>query len=138
MSINIFCYNVLCFIVPINSTSLVANPLNSHYKVGSNITLSCYVTEPNSSLIDINTTLNMKWSFYKSTSNNYTSHSYNENFTYNLTNVNLSDAGKYNCSYYLTSTTDDFYIKPSDVKTEVTNVAIKSECMLFLKIIFFW
>ena len=120
---------MLCFIhvVPINSTSLVINDLNSHYEVGSTIILSCYVTEPNLSLVDINTTVHIKWSSH----NDYTIHSFNNNFTYSLANVSgLSDAGEYSCSYYLTSATENFYIKPSDVKTKVTNVTMKSECCL--------
>ena len=106
---------------------MVINDLNSHYEVGSAIILSCYVTEPNLSLVDINTTVHIKWSSH----NEYTIHSFNNNFTYNLANVSgLSDAREYSCSYYLTSATENFYIKPSDVKTKVTNVTMKSECSL--------
>ena len=125
-----FASYVLCFIVPVNSTFLVTNSLNSHYEVGNNLTLSCYVTEPNLPLIDINTTLNIKWSSHKNTTNNYTVHPYNNKFTHNLTNVSLSDAGEYSCSYYLTSATDNFYIKPSDVKAKLNIIKIKSECCL--------
>ena len=109
---------------------MVANSLNSHYEVGSNLTLSCYVTQPNLPFIDINTTLNIKWSSRKNAINNYTVHPYNNKFTHNLTNVSLSDAGEYICSYYLTSATDNFYVKPSDVKEKVNNIKIKSECCL--------
>ena len=49
---------------------------------------------------------------------------------YTLTNIRLSDAGEYNCTYYLNSTTNNPYIIPSDVRTGVTNVIIKSEFVL--------
>ena len=109
---------------------MVADSLNSHYEVGSNLTLFCNVTEPNSSLINIETKLNIKWSSHKNTIKNYTVYPYNNKFTYKLTNVSLSDAGEYSCSYFLTSATDNFYIEPSDFKAKVNNIKIKSECCL--------
>ena len=101
--------------------------LQPHYEVGSNVTLTCFVTKPNPHHVDINTTVNIQWSSHKRTSNQYSIYSYNENFNHNLTQLKLSDAGEYNCSYYLTSTDSDPYIKQSDVKTEPTNVTIKSK-----------
>ena len=114
-------------LVPINGTSLIFHPLKSYYEVGSDITLSCYVTNINSTLVDIDTAINIKWSSQKKNLSETSVHRYNENFTYILTNVALSYAGNYNCTYYLASTTDNPYIKPSDVRTGVTNVTIKSE-----------
>ena len=121
--INCFCY----FIVPINSTSLVLNDLQPHYEVGSNVTLTCFVTKSNPHHVDINTTVNIKWSSHKRTSNQYSSHSYNENLNHILTKLKLSDAGEYNCSYYLTSTTNNLYIKQSNVNANTTHVTIKSK-----------
>ena len=116
-----------CFIVPISSTSLVLNILQPHYEVGSNVTLTCFVTKPNPHHVDIHTTVNIRWSSHKRTSNQYSIYKYNQNFSYTLNNLKLSDAGEYNCSYYLTSTDSDPYIKQSDVKTEASNVTIKSK-----------
>ena len=115
------------YLVPINSTSLVLSPTDYFYGVGRNVALFCYVTEPNSSLVDIDTIMNIKWSPQEQ----YSIHPYNKNFNYSLTNIKLSDAGEYKCTYYLTSTTNNPYIKPSNVRTGVTNVTIKSE---FIKI----
>ena len=120
--INCFCY----IIVPINSTSLVLNALQSHYEVGSNVTLTCSVTKPNPHHVDIDTTVNIQWSSKKNPLKQYNTHSYNKGFTHTLDNVKLSDAGEYNCSYYLTSANDNPYIKPSDIKMEATSVTIKS------------
>uniref|UniRef100_A0A1X7SEW6 Ig-like domain-containing protein n=1 Tax=Amphimedon queenslandica TaxID=400682 RepID=A0A1X7SEW6_AMPQE len=112
-------------LVPINSTSLVLKPTKPYYEVGSDVTLSCKVTEPNSPLVDINTTANIKWNSNKNIYQQYSFHRYNSYFNHTLTNIKLSDAGEYNCTYYLTGTTDNPYIIPSDVRTGVTNVTIE-------------
>ena len=120
------CYTSL--LVPISSTSLVLSALQPYYEVGSSVTLTCSVTEPNPSHhVDIDTTVNIQWSSYKKTSNNYSIYSYNENYNHTFTKLKLSDAGKYNCSYYLTSTADNFYVRQSDVKTKGINVTVKSK-----------
>ena len=102
-------------------------PTEFYFEVGTEVTLSYKVTEPNSLLVDIHTTVNIKWSSNKNISQQYSIYPYNSYFNYTLTNIKLSDAGEYNCTYYLTSTTDSPYIKPSDVRTRVTNVTVKSE-----------
>ena len=102
-------------------------PTNSYYEVDSNVTLSCKIIEPNSPLVDINTTVNIKWSSNKNIYQQCSIHPYNRYFNHTLTNIKLSDAGEYNCTYYLNSTTDNPYIKPSDVRKGVTNVTVKSE-----------
>ena len=124
--------NILYYyiVVPVERTSLVLNALQPHYEVGSNVTLTCFVTKPNPHHVDINTTVNIQWSSHKRTLDNYYIHSYNKNFSHSLIHLKLSDAGEYNCSYYLTSATDNLYIKPSDVKTNVTNVTVKSKLEL--------
>ena len=101
-------------------------PTEFYYEVGTDVTLSCKVTEPNSLLVDISTSVNIKWSSNKNISQ-YSIHPYNSYLNHTLTNIKLSDAGEYNCTYYLNSTTDNPYIKPSDVRTGVTSVTIKSE-----------
>ena len=102
-------------------------PTESYYEVGNKVTLSCKVTDPNSPLVNVDTTANIKWSSNKNISQQYSIHPYNVYFNHTLTNIKLSDAGEYNCTYYLNSTTDNPYIIPSDDMTGVTNVTIKSE-----------
>ena len=77
--------------------------------------------------------MNIKWSPNKNISQQYSTHSYNKYFNHTLTNIKLSDAGEYNCTYYINSSNP--YIIPSDVRTEVTNVTIKSELLLLLLIL---
>lgn len=60
-------------------------------------------------------------------SSQYTDHYYNKNFTLPLNSLKLSDAGEYNCSYYLTSESVNPFIKASDVRTGMNRVNIKSE-----------
>lgn len=60
-------------------------------------------------------------------SSQYTEHYYNKNFPLPLNSLKLSDAGEYNCSYYLTSESFNPFIKASGVRTGVTNINIKSE-----------
>ena len=119
----------LTFIVPVRSTSIFINTLQSFYEVSSNITLWCFVTEPNSSFIDINTTLKIQWSSQKESVglDSYHTHTYSKKFEHILSNITLSDAGVYNCSYYITSTEDNSFVIQSNTGSEITNVTIKSE-----------
>ncbi|XP_019857657.1 PREDICTED: uncharacterized protein LOC105314346 [Amphimedon queenslandica] len=111
--------------IPIHSTSLILNPIPSYYEVGNKVTLSCKVTEPNSPLVDIDTAVNIKWSSNTIVNQQYSIYPYKKYFNYTLTNIKLSDAGEYSCTYYLNSTTNNPYIIPSDVRTGVTIVTIK-------------
>uniref|UniRef100_A0A1X7V1J9 Ig-like domain-containing protein n=1 Tax=Amphimedon queenslandica TaxID=400682 RepID=A0A1X7V1J9_AMPQE len=111
-------------IIPISSTSLVLKSTESYYEAGTKVTLSCKVTEPDSPLVNVDTTVNIKWSPNKNIPQ-YSNHSYSKYFNYTLNNIKLSDAGEYNCTYYLNTTTDNPYIIPSDVRTGVTDVTIK-------------
>ena len=114
-------------LVPISSTSLVLSALQSHYEVGSNVTLTCFVTNSNPHHVDIDTTVNIQWSSQNNSLKQSHIHSYNKGFNHTLTQLKLSDAGEYKCSYYLTSTNDNPYIKQSEFNTGVTTVMIKSE-----------
>ena len=126
VSRKLFKFLLLCYsLVPINNTSLVLNALQSHYEVGSNVTLTCFVTNSNPHHVD--TTVNIQWSSQNNSLKQSHTHSYNRGFTHTLTQIKLSDAGEYKCSYYLTSANDSPYIKQSEVNIGVTTVIIKSE-----------
>uniref|UniRef100_A0A1X7V1Q4 Uncharacterized protein n=1 Tax=Amphimedon queenslandica TaxID=400682 RepID=A0A1X7V1Q4_AMPQE len=106
-----------------SNISLVRSPKESYYKVNNSVILSCKVAEPDPTLVDVETTAMVKWDSSNNISQQYSAHSYNEYLNHTLNNIKLSDAGEYNCTYYLNSTNP--YIIPSDVRTEVTNVTIK-------------
>ena len=59
-------------------------------------------------------------------SSQYTVHNYNKNFPLPLNSLKLSDAGEYNCSYYLTSESVNPFIRTTDANTGVTTIRIKS------------
>ena len=100
--------------------------------IGTNIILTCSAKYPNSSLIDVATNMNIQWL----NSSDHTLHSYTglndyteHTLKYTISNVNLSDAGQYNCSLFIDTTMD--HIKSSDTKTASTNVVLVSKCMKF-------
>ena len=74
------------------------------YIAGSDITLSCSVTYPYSSYIDIDTNLTLQW--FNSSNHTLSSstiiNDYNEHtLTYTINNMSLSDAGQYTCSFLI-------------------------------------
>ena len=81
------------------------------------------------SLIDVNTTLKIQWSSQKESVglDSYRTHTYSKKFEHILSNVNLSDAGVYNCSYYITSRENNSFVIQSNTESEIINVTIKSE-----------
>ena len=107
--------------------SLIIAPVKSYYEAGSNITLSFCVTEPTLSLIDINTTVDIMWLSHKNLSSHFFSQNFNELFDYTINNSKLSDAGEYYCTYYLTSTNRNPYIKQGIPITKITNITLKSK-----------
>ena len=103
--------------------------LKSHYEVASSVTLSCSVTYPQSDLIDVATNMMLQWS-------NYSNHVLNVSvgpltdyatLHYTINNVKLSDAGKYNCSSFINTTTNNPFILTSDTMTNMVNVSINSK-----------
>ena len=98
------------------------------YGIGSFINLTCIVTYPNSSLLDIDTNVNIQWL----NSFNHTLHSYTglndyteHTLNYTISNVKLSDAGQYTCQYSVSSNSS--FVITSDVMRGVTDVSIQSK-----------
>ena len=103
-------------------------PHQSVYDAGSNITLSCSVTYPYSSYIDIDTNLTLQWfnsSNYTLSSstiiNDYNGHT----LTYTISNARLSDAGQYTCSFFINTSVPN--IVSSNTTTNYITVNIKSK-----------
>ena len=119
-----------CFLV-LNGSSPLIIPLKQ-YGIGSFINLTCVVTYPNSSLLDVATNVNIQWL----NSSNHILHSYTglndyteHTLNYTISNVNLSDAGQYTCQYNVFS--NNSFVIASDVMTAVTNVSVRSKSILY-------
>ena len=134
MSLLLIIYLIYCCIVPNNnSTSLFITDLNPvHMTIGMDIILTCSAKYPYSSFIDVATNVNIQWL----NSSNHTLHSYTglndyteHTLNYTISNVNLSDAGQYNCSLFIDATMA--HIVSSNTKTASTNVLLVSKCMKF-------
>ena len=106
-------------------------PLKPYYIAGSNVTLSCLIIEP---YFDISTTVYIKWISNRTLSNEFFIHSYNTFFNHTLHDIKLSEAGNYDCIYYITSAAGNSYIIDSDDRVNFTNVTVKSECLLNSKL----
>ena len=102
------------------------------YGIGSFINLTCVVTYPNSSLLDVDTNVNIQWLsssnhilYTYTVLNDYTEQTLN----YIISNVKLSDAGQYTCQYYVSSHSP--FVIASDVMMAVTNVSVQSKSILY-------
>ena len=105
------------------------HPLKSHYEVASSVTLSCSLTYPQSDLIDVATNMMLLWSNYSNHVLNFSVDPLTDYATlnYTISNVKLSDAGQYNCSSFINTTTDNPFILTSDTMTNMVNVSINSK-----------
>ena len=75
--------------------SIVTYPNKTVYDVGNNVTLSCSVTYPQSSSIDVNTVVNIEWSNGSTLVSDTAINDYTLQYT--LSGLKLSDAGEYTC-----------------------------------------
>ena len=84
---------------------------------------------PQSDLIDVATNIILQWF-------NYSNHVLNVSvgpltdyatLNYTISNVKLSDAGQYNCSFFINTTTDNPFILTSDTMTNMVSVSINSK-----------
>ena len=87
------------------------------------------MTYPQSDLIDVATNMILQWSNYSSHVLDFSVGPLTDYATlnYTISNVKLSDAGQYNCSSFINTTTDNLFILTSDTKTNMANVFINSE-----------
>ena len=120
---------LLFLLVVPNMIQPTIHPLKPHFEVASNVILSCSVTYPQSDLIDIDTNMILKWFEYSDHVLNVSVDPFTDYATlnYTISNVKLSDAGQYNCSSFINTTTDNPFILTSDTMTNVVNVYINSK-----------
>ena len=117
--------------------AIVLIPHQSEYTVGNDITLSCSVIY--SFPHDLDTNLTIQWLNSSShilhsitNINNYTEHTLN----YTISNVRLSDAGQYTCSFFITTSISHPYISSSKRTEHHTHIVIKSKNLLNVLYIF--
>ena len=108
-------------------------PYQSEYAVGNDITVSCSVIY--SFPHDLDTNLTIQWLNSSShilhsitNINNYTEHTLN----YTIYNSKLSDAGRYTCSFFITTSNPHPYISSSNKTECYTDIVIKSKYEYFL------
>ena len=122
-------YEFFILLVPNDKVPVIKLiPHQSVYDIGSNITLSCSVTYPYSSLIDIDTNLTLQWfnssnhAISSSTIiNDYNGHTLN----YTISNARLSDARQYTCSFTINTSVP--YIVASNATKNFIAINITSK-----------
>ena len=99
-----------------------------YYKVNDSISLSCHIKYHTSSLIDVDTNMNIQWL----NSSNYILHSYTglndyteHTLNYTISNVKLSDAGQYTCSVFVTASLNNNVILDSGTTSNSTIITIE-------------
>ena len=107
----------------------IISSLESYYEVGVDVTLSC-LAYPKENYIDVDTNMNLQWS-------NLSNHIFTSSSThltnnptiiyYTISNVNLSNAGQYNCSSFINTTKDHKYILTSNTIASLANVSVISK-----------
>ena len=105
-------------------------PSQSYYEVGSSVKLTCSI--PISRYIDTDVIINIEWNNNHTQSISIESNIKNFNHSITLNQLKLSDAGKYNCTYYFSSANENEFVISSDRKTVTSNINIKSKCIYSL------
>ena len=121
---------MIIILVPNEIDSAVyVNPNQTYYEVGSEITLTCAISYDKPSYFDVNTRVYMQWA--KET--NLTSISIplieltNHNLTHTISSLKLSDAGIYNCTFFIETVDFEPNILHSSVKDSVIGVTAISK-----------
>ena len=114
-----------------NSTISI-HPNNFYYKIGSNVTLNCFINYQESSYVDVGTDLYMKWSYKSYTKNATISHDSDaeHSLDYTINWLKLSDAGQYLCLHFITAAVSDPNIKSSSIKSNTARIRAISKSMI--------
>ena len=121
---------MIIILVPNEIDSAVyVNPNQTYYEVGSEITLTCAISYYKPPYIDVNSSAYMQWTKETNLTNvtipliEITEH----NLTHTIGSLKLSDAGKYNCSFFIETVDFNPSILHSSVKDNVIGVTAISK-----------
>ena len=122
---------ILFLIVPNTNTPLISlNPHEQYYEIGSNVTLTCSVSDFSTPIIGVNATIIIMWLMGSISILNKT-FAYNRNtfeysLDYHLNNLQLTDSTQYTCIHYI-SANDDTYIMGSVLTENSIVINIRSK-----------
>ena len=124
--------NDVSFIVNNSRDNVSFTPLSSYYTAGDGLVLNCTITA-----YQLSPVITTKVTSYLKHNNNIINSSIfdvtvNGYFKFSLTtftNVKLSNAGRYTCTYLLSNNS---FVQSSDVKSKTVNAIVKSELLLHL------
>ena len=114
------------------NSAISIHPDSFYYEIGSNVTLNCSIKYHESSYIDVNTTLYMKWSFksYTKNANIPLGGDAQHSLDYTISWLKLSDAGQYLCLHFITAAVSDPNIKSSSIKSKTASIRAISKSMI--------
>ena len=115
----------------INSTVSI-HPDSFYYEIGSNVTLNCSIKYQESSYIDVNTALYMKWNYksYIKNVNILLGGDAEHSLDYTINRLKLSDVGQYFCLHFITAAVNDSNIKSSSIKNNTASIRAISKSMI--------
>ena len=105
------------------------NSNQTYYEVGSNITLTCAISYDKPSYFDVSTRVYMQWAKEANFKNITISLIENtkHNLIHTINSLKLSDAGKYNCSFFIETLDFEPRIPRSSVNYSVIGITAISK-----------
>lgn len=128
MSVTVTLDKLSCFsfLVPNKDSPLISLiPNEQYYDVGSNVTLTCFITPPPpDSHIDVSTAVNISLftgndSLIRQSSTN--------SIIYELNNLQLHETTSYTCTYFISSDNDSSFILNSESTNQSIELVVRSK-----------
>ena len=105
------------------------NSNQTYYEVGSDITLTCAISYDKPSYIDLDTRVYMQWAKETNLTDITTPliERTNHNLIHTISSLKLSDAGRYNCTFFIETVDFEPSILRSSVKGKVIEITAISK-----------